>query len=307
MRCIFCKEPSLATKGIEHVIPESIGNKKHVLKKGLVCDKCNNYFSRKVEQPVLSHDSFRNIRAWYQVPNKKGKMPSVRGTIAGTNINITMNKDKAGKIVIKAEKKREQSAVDRYLQATNTDQDFPPFLFQINIDPPKKEMSRFLAMMGLEALALRLSYTAQHDLIIDDKHFDLIRNFARYGQGVDIWPFHQRTIFPMDTEMKHPDTKKWVRAGFGHDLLITHIPETYFIFIFYGVEFAINLGGPSIMGFEKWLEENDNISPFIERCGAKLTKTEIDGVIKHRLIGSFNMSDSAKFDRKKYWHQRTNA
>lgn len=71
MRCLFCKESSDDTKGVEHLIPESFGSKKLVLPKGLVCDKCNNYFARKVERPVMSHPSMRNVRGWYQVPNKK--------------------------------------------------------------------------------------------------------------------------------------------------------------------------------------------------------------------------------------------
>lgn len=307
MRCLFCKEESSSTKGVEHVIPESIGSKKHVLPKGLVCDKCNNYFARKVEAPVLSHESIRNVRAWYQVPNKKGKMPTVKGYIAGTDIKVNMKKAQNGKIVISAEKSKEQAKVDRYLASMGLGEEFPPFLFPISIDPPQKEMSRFLAMMGLEAIALRFSYGGMHEKIIDEEHFDLIRSFARYGQGVDHWPYHSRTIFPMDTEMLHPETGEWVQAGFGHDLLVTRLPETYFVFLLYGVEFAINLGGPSIKGFENWLVENNNISPFVERGGSKLVKVKVNGVEKHRLIGTFDMRDTADFDQKKYYAARENA
>lgn len=88
MRCIFCKQDSSASRSVEHVMPESIGSRKRVLKPGVVCDHCNNYFSRKVERPILTHPSMRNFRAWYQVPNKRGRFPSLVGHIAGTNVSV---------------------------------------------------------------------------------------------------------------------------------------------------------------------------------------------------------------------------
>jgi hypothetical protein len=53
MKCVFCKCDSEDSKSVEHVIPESLGSKTIVLPRGLVCDKCNNYFSHKVEIPIL--------------------------------------------------------------------------------------------------------------------------------------------------------------------------------------------------------------------------------------------------------------
>lgn len=53
MNCIFCKEESSNSRSIEHIIPESLGNKDHVLPPGIVCDKCNNYFARKIEKKIL--------------------------------------------------------------------------------------------------------------------------------------------------------------------------------------------------------------------------------------------------------------
>lgn len=300
MRCLFCKKDSTKTKGVEHLIPESIGSKRLILPKGLVCDKCNNYFSTKVEKPVLSHQSFRNIRAWYQVPNKKGKLPSVKGSIAGTDIDISMRRAKNGGIEIKAEKAKDQTIVDKYIQRLVLGMEFPPFLFPIEINPPPKAMSRFLAMMGLEALALRFSYMNLQDQIIDEPSYDLIRNYARYGKGVKNWPYHERVIFPMDTEMRHPETGKWVQAGFGHDLLITPTPETYFIFLIYGVEFAINLGGPSIEGYKIWIKTNNHISPMVERVGAKLIRKYDNDILKHYLEGDFSIQNGAEFDKKKF-------
>ena len=255
MVCIFCKESSTSSKSVEHIIPESIGNKRLVLPAGIVCDKCNNYFSSKVEKPVLSHQSMRNIRGWYQVPTKRGRKPSVKGCIAGTDVEVGMKLSKDNKLQIDPEKEKDKRVVDAVLARMNSGLEFPPIIFPIEIDPPRKEMSRFLAKMALETIAYRFQQEEQKQNLALEPHYDLIRNYSRYGSGVKEWPYHSRAIFPMDTEMRHPKTGEWVQAGFGHDILLTSHPETYFVFMLYGVEFVINLGGPSVKGYENWLHE----------------------------------------------------
>ncbi len=77
MRCLFCKQDSSASKSVEHIIPESLGNTTSVLPKGIVCDKCNNYFSRKIEQPFLESPAIKTLRFQEAIPNKRGKVPPV--------------------------------------------------------------------------------------------------------------------------------------------------------------------------------------------------------------------------------------
>jgi hypothetical protein len=80
-RCIFCKTDSSQSTSVEHIIPESLGNTKHTLPKGVVCDKCNNYFSRKIENKVLSSRILQDIRSLMQIPSKKGKIPHLSNEI----------------------------------------------------------------------------------------------------------------------------------------------------------------------------------------------------------------------------------
>lgn len=75
MRCIFCKQISNESVSIEHILPESLGNIEAILPPSFVCDKCNNYFSREVEGPVLSSGIFRLLRNDKQIPSKKDKIP----------------------------------------------------------------------------------------------------------------------------------------------------------------------------------------------------------------------------------------
>ncbi|WP_394766693.1 HNH endonuclease [uncultured Paludibaculum sp.] len=75
MRCLFCKVDASASTSEEHIIPESLGNTEHKLPIGAVCDPCNNYLGRKVEQPLLESPAFRQLRRGMNVPNKRGKIP----------------------------------------------------------------------------------------------------------------------------------------------------------------------------------------------------------------------------------------
>ena len=83
MRCLFCKQNSSDSKSVEHIIPESLGNTASILPKGIVCDKCNNYFSRKIEQPFLESIDIKTLRFRQAIPNKRGRVPSVNGILNG--------------------------------------------------------------------------------------------------------------------------------------------------------------------------------------------------------------------------------
>jgi hypothetical protein len=292
-RCIFCKEDSKDSKSVEHIIPESLGSYKVVLPAGIVCDKCNNYFARKVENPLLSNESFRNVRAWYQVPTKKGKYPSVKGEIAGTDVNINIKLDKEKKLELNPEKLSEKEMVD------NFDINVNPLIFKIDINPPKELMARFMAKMGLEYLAYRyMKHDSGIEHIVEHEHFDRIREFARFNKSQKSWPISRRVIYPVETQMKHSDTDKWIHAGFGYDLMTIFNRETYFCFSYYGVEFVINLGGPSLDGFNRWLELHNDISPLIERVGSKLIEKNENGTKKYYLDGDCDLSKGYEFDRK---------
>jgi hypothetical protein len=76
MQCIFCKKDCAGSSSVEHIIPESLGNKEHTLPRGTVCDTCNQYFASKVEKPVLDSGVFRFLRSRMQVPSKRGRIPS---------------------------------------------------------------------------------------------------------------------------------------------------------------------------------------------------------------------------------------
>jgi hypothetical protein len=275
-------------------MPESIGSRKRVLPPGVVCDKCNNYFARKVEHPVLNHSWMRNLRAWHQVPNKKGKSPSLLGHIAGTEIAVGMRRGPDGGIQLTPERLSDAGMVTQVIG----DGFERPVIFTIaDDDPPQVEMSRFLCKMALEAVAeLFVSGPGGVARLVDEPYFDNIRTYARYGVTFKDWPFSQRRIYPIDTLMRHPDTNEWVQAGFGCGLFMNGRLETFFAFVMYGVEFVVNVGGPSIQGYKEWLRENNDISPIVERVGCRLV-VEGEGPNKtHYLHGGFEIRKGIEFD-----------
>ncbi|RWM71589.1 MULTISPECIES: HNH endonuclease [Mesorhizobium] len=75
MLCVFCEHDASAVRSVEYIIPEALGNKEHVLRRGIVCDGCNNYFASKIEEPVLSSIHFQNLRGRQEIANKRGNIP----------------------------------------------------------------------------------------------------------------------------------------------------------------------------------------------------------------------------------------
>lgn len=274
MRCIFCQCPSDNARSVEHIIPESLGNQRHVLPRGVVCDGCNNYFSRKLEGPVLSHRSFRNLRAWIGIPTKRGKQPAFSAIQLSSGATVFLRISDDGDIHVIPERGGD---LDRILaHAANDDAaGLHGFGVNFNLDPPRKEMSRFLAKMALERAYLDFNKArpaVPH--LIFDPYFDNIRNWARRGDNFEDWPFHQRAIYPQETLMRHPQTKAWVKVGIGQGLFHTDAPETFFSICLYGIEFVINLGGPNIEGFEDWLKQHKLDSPFLAHQGFRLAASE---------------------------------
>lgn len=48
----FCHKDASWSTSVEHIVPESLGNKDICLPKGYVCDECNHYFAIKAEKEL---------------------------------------------------------------------------------------------------------------------------------------------------------------------------------------------------------------------------------------------------------------
>lgn len=258
MRCIFCKEDSSSSVGVEHIIPESLGNTRLTLRPGVVCDKCNNYFSQRVEKPFMEHDGIKLVRFQEGIPSKKNKIPSVSGLFDGTYPAVLRkHKDKkTGKMMKSIDIPPE--AMDAVLKNINAQVVFPVF---VDTEIPRQNiMSRFLAKMALELVALRAIDSPEWlEYIVDDPQFDPLRFHARQGK-VEDWPYLVRRIYDIE--------KQWIdsygnkgQAVHESDILVTDRGEWYFVVALFGLEFSINIGGPDMSGYFEWLKEHNDDSP----------------------------------------------
>lgn len=264
MRCIFCKADSSTSKSVEHIIPESLGNKKQVLSKGIVCDSCNNYFSHKIEKPVLEMPYFKSLRGRKMIENKKGKIPRISGfTIKKEIIEISFLPDesKTLEVIIKDEK---------ILQSIKKHNKLYVPIFP---EPPQNDLyvSKFIGKIALEALVKRVSTSeGWQDGFVENDGLDELRDFVRYGKNYPIWPYYIRRIYGENQISYDENLNKVVEKLNEYDFLIPDNPNInggdhqidnlYFVMAIIGIEYTINLTNAGLNRYINWLSDNQNKS-----------------------------------------------
>lgn len=253
MRCLFCKADSLSSHSVEHILPESIGNTQHVLPPGVVCDKCNNYFSREVEKPFLESAAIKILRFHQSIPSKRGVIPPLQGILT-PNYPALIQRYITGSL--KASVALEPNAIEHLVKSKGG-----MLILPAGAELPKGIItSRFLAKAALEAMAERLiAYPDGLAYLVDEKQLDLIRDHARKGSYRE-WPINVRRIYDANKKW-NDETNAEFQIVHEYDILKTDWDEWFFVVAIFGLEFAINFGGNEISGYEQWLQEHDNASP----------------------------------------------
>jgi hypothetical protein len=253
MNCIFCKSDSRESRSVEHVIPESLGNTEHTLPPGVVCDKCNNYFACKVEGPLLADPYFRELCFRTAVISKKGRAPRVRGVHMQSRVEVELspNLDGSGMSVGAAFEKDERRWIESVRGSTTG-----KLIIPIPTVADQRLMSRFLAKVALECLALRLlDLPGGIDEIASKTGLDPLRDYARKGNAKLLWPFHARVlyapefIFAKSGQQPYEVLHEWIFLYPSESML-------YLVIAIFGVEYALNLGEPEIETYKSWLIEN---------------------------------------------------
>jgi hypothetical protein len=254
MRCIFCKLDSRSSVSAEHIVPESMGGFGHILPPRVVCDRCNNYFSREVEKPFLECDAISLLRFHQRVANKRGRVPPAEGMVAPGHFPVTLYRhprvDSEILVVMPPE-------AAEHVQTATAGRLYVRSEAEL---PSGAVVSRFLAKVAVEAMADRLvSHPDGLEYLVDEVQLDPIRNHARRGD-IRVWPTSVRQIYHADAKwLDDSDSARQVVNEY--DILVTENNEWYFILAIFGKEFAINYGGPDIDGYKQWLDLHKNVSP----------------------------------------------
>jgi hypothetical protein len=238
---------------VEHVVPASLQNKAMILRAGVVCDSCNNYFSREVEAPFLNSPAIRLLRHDQGLQSKRGRIPTIRGLAPGIG-GLTFHAASPAHprtILFDAEE-----LADRWLLGARGDE---RLLTEEPISPlPRTVVSRFLAKLAVGCLADRLQVAPDGlEHLVDWTDLDRIRNHARRGTDRD-WPVSVRRVYAANAAWREGNDavqRVWELDLFDDD------GYWYLIFILFGVEFAIHLGDPDISGYQRWLLCHGGESP----------------------------------------------
>lgn len=254
MRCIFCKNDSKGSKSKEHIIPESLGNKEHVLEPGVVCDGCNNYFSIKLEKPILEYPSIKQMRFESLIESKKGRVPFGVGWSGGSLVDIENTSDGIALIF------HDESVIQNILKGKVNSIMVPS---GINIPDNDRLFSRFLAKMALELLTSKvIDVEGWNEEIVDNQSLDPIRNYARFNVGFNPhWLYNVRRIYDAGQMFYNKKvSNRSYEVLHEMDILITELNETYLVFAILGIECVINIGGSSIEGYLAHLESVNGVS-----------------------------------------------
>lgn len=265
--CIFCHKDSSLSKSVEHIIPESLGNKEHILPKGYVCDACNHYFSVKIESQLLAQPYFVSMRRRNDIRTKKGKYVAEEMFFPGAHkISETRFDFEKGVFYITDEDVIKSIVEGKCHRAMSLYIEEPEY--------PNKIMSRFLAKCAYESIFL---LGGEHDYLLwlkerDNKDcmfqgFEGLRQFARYGIGE--WQYSQRRIYSEGTFFSYKGCEPYEvlheQKFFFREVerIDEHsfMAELYFVLVICGIEYVICVSDSDISGYLQWLKDHPGHSP----------------------------------------------
>ena len=257
MKCIFCSKNSSNSKSVEHIIPESLGNKKHILRKGIVCDECNQYFAKKIEKRVLEMPYFRDVRHRNFIESKKRRIPVSKGIIGGS-VDLKKRKDLGTEVIV--------NSPDIFQKILNGE--VKHMIIPVNDQPieDNKLISRFIAKIAIESAAQTFSSKkGWNNFIINTPEFKELRYYARFGDKPDMWNYSQRRIYNETDRFLNPKVSDGpYEVLHEQNLVFLRDRELYFVLVLFGIEYVISITNPKIDGYKSWLIENNNKCPIIE-------------------------------------------
>lgn len=257
MKCIFCGSDTKGSKSVEHIIPQSFGNTKTVLKRGIVCDKCNNYFAIKIEQPFLSKKSSQLLKRELEIVNKRGKLPQIEDYPKEIDCVRHVSKDTFLYIPLNGEFNDDvaKQAISQYLRYNS--------LIEKEVYSKDNNTARLLAKMAIEYFVFSCNQAEGIcDYVRTDPFFEKMIKFVRFDSSIH-WDYSVRRYYPLNTPF---NDQLFNEINYECDFLFAPNGEVFFVIIMFGVEYTISLCSYSIKGYLNWLSKHNGVSPlYLER------------------------------------------
>lgn len=192
------------------------------------------------------------------IPSKKGRIPTITGVHPQSRSLVNLTHDGNNLGIYGADAKSHSKLINSFQTQRRGS-----LIVPAAIEPPLSyELARFIGMVALEVFALKsLNIPNSNNEIVDNVRLDELRNYIRRGRRDFVWPIHIRRIYPARQQFADQ-----VEPCFEilHEWNILFIPDAegscsgvcYAVIIILGVEYTINLGGPELDGYLKWLKEH---------------------------------------------------
>lgn len=217
---------------------------------------------------MLSNRRIRHLRSRQHLRNKRGRVPGADGILPELPCEVQFWSIADEVVIDPADDGRREQVFKEILSRRVSKLIIVPSEM-----PSEKLMARFLAKVSIEFLATRvISVEGWEEFLIDDPQLDPIRRFARRGDVPDFWPYSIRKIYDENAIHLHRDGKHQVLHEF--EFLCTPQSEYYGVLCIFGVEMAINLGGPDIDGYHRWLAHNNGRSPLYTKDELKIAEPQ---------------------------------
>ncbi|MCM1297813.1 MAG: HNH endonuclease [Alistipes senegalensis] len=265
MQCIFCHKDASASTSVEHIVPESLGNKHIYLPKGYVCNACNHYFAIKIEKDLLNQPYFISLRSRNEILSKKNRLikqdmifpgaqkkAGVSFLTQGNTLLIHIDDKDVINSIIEGKSHR---MIAKYLPE-------PEY--------PNPLMSRFLAKCAYEYFLFHMG-KEKYDLCVNEllgQNTDILktlREYARFGKG-KYWQYSQRRIYSEGSffiqeskdipyEILH-EMSFFVKDYIKHPNNVVEA-EIYYVLVISGIEYAISISDPDISEYITLIQEKE--------------------------------------------------
>ena len=225
--CLFCRsEGPFST--VEHIVPESLGNDNLLLREH-ICDVCQAYFGKEIEQYVLSKTPLGFWRTILGIKTKQGRSPSVdfsqpkrqKGAFPivhplQDNIGFTYHEDGSTSVEI-----NNPDIVKEIVQEGKNQFNF--------VFTPKviHMVGRFLCKISVELICLSDPEQARSETLLP------ARRYARFGDFDGLWPiFHFTKGSLQDFKRVREDNGELVEDIDCYSYSLFEVDDKYLLFHF---------------------------------------------------------------------------